>query len=66
MDILERLEDSPLGAAVRRLTFGSRPEPEPPDDTDLLPTVPAPAEDAGDNGRPIEPDSLARPRRHAP
>ena len=49
MDILERLEDSPLGAAVRRLTCGLRPEPEPPDDQGLLPTCPAASEDAGDS-----------------
>ena len=49
MDILERLEDSPLGAAVRRLTCGLRPEPEPPDDQGLLSTCPAASEDAGDS-----------------
>ena len=49
MDILERLEASPLGAAARRLTFGPRPEPEPPDDQGLLPTCPAASEDAGDS-----------------
>ena len=61
MDILEpeRLEASPLKAAARRLTFGPRPAAESPDDTDLLPTVPVPADDAGDNGRPNEPDSPA-------
>ena len=59
MDILERLEASPLGAAARRLTFGSRPAAESPEDTDLLPTAPAPADDAGDNGRPHAPDSPA-------
>ena len=57
MDILERLEASPLGAAARRLTFGTRPAAESPDDIDLLPTVPVPADDARDNGRPHEPDS---------
>ena len=57
MDILERLEASPLGAAARRLTFGQRPAAEPPDDTDLLPTVPAPADDVGGNERPYEPSS---------
>jgi hypothetical protein len=57
MDILERLEASPLGAAARRLTFGERPATESPDDSGLLPTVPAPAEDAGDNERGVEPSS---------
>jgi len=49
MDILERLEDSPLGAAVRRLSFCPRPEPEPPDEQRLQPTCPAASEDAGDS-----------------
>ena len=59
MDILERLEASPLGAAARRLTY-ERPEPEPPDDMGVPPTVPAAAEDAGASRRApsAEPDSL--------
>ena len=57
MDILERLEASPLGAAARRLTFGQRPAAEPPDDSGLLPNVPVPTEDAGDNERTVEPSS---------
>ena len=57
MDFLERLEASPLGAAVRRLTFGARPAAEPPDDSGLLTTVPVPAEDAGDSERAMEPRS---------
>ena len=58
MDILERLEASPLGAAARRLTY-ERPEPEPPDDMGVPPTVPAAAEDAGASRRApsAEPDS---------
>ena len=49
MDFAEQHEASPLGAAVRRLTFDPRPEQEPPDDPGLLPTVLATAEDAGDS-----------------
>ena len=58
MDILERLEASPLGAAARRLTY-ERPEPEPPDDMGVPPTVPASAEDVGASRRApsAEPDS---------
>ena len=57
MDILERLEASPLGAAARRLTY--EPVPEPPDDMGVPPTVPAAAEDAGASRRApsAEPDS---------
>jgi hypothetical protein len=57
MDILERLEASPLGAAARRLTY--EPVPETPDDMGVPPTVPAAAEDAGANRRApsAEPDS---------
>ena len=58
MDILERLEASPLARAARRLTY-DRPEPEPPDDMGVPPTVPAAAEDAGASRRApsAEPDS---------
>ena len=61
MDILERLEDSPLGAAVRRLTFCPRPEPEPPDEQGLLPTYPTASDNVGDSriapaDRPTDPE----------